>query len=291
MAAEESQDSGHYVLHHLTNLKLDLHTMTISPEAHGFWVLNLDSVIFSFLLGILFLFIFRKAARNATSGVPSGLQNFVEMVLEFVEGQVRDIYPHANALVVPLALTIFVWVFMMNFLDLIPVDFLPSAAQALGVPHLKIVPSTDVNITFGMSLSVFALILIFNFWFKGPLGFAKEVLTHPFFVPSGPMVVMNVFFVPINLVLRIVEDVAKPVSLALRLFGNLFAGELIFILIALMLGQAFHGVGGAALAFAGVLLQLAWAIFHILVITLQAFVFMVLTIVYLSAASQSHDAH
>jgi F-type H+-transporting ATPase subunit a len=279
MAAEQSHDSGHYVLHHLTNLKLDLHTMTINPEAHGFWVLNLDSVIFSFLLGILFLFIFHKAARSATSGVPSGLQNFVEMVVEFVEGQVRDIFPHANALVVPLALTIFVWVFMMNFLDLIPVDFLPWAAGHAGVPNLKIVPSTDVNITFGMSLSVFALILIFNIKFKGPVGFAKEVLTHPF----GP------WLFPVNLVLRLVEDIAKPVSLALRLFGNLFAGELIFILIALMLGQAFNGVGGAALAAAGVLLQVAWAIFHILVITLQAFVFMVLTIVYLSAAAQAHD--
>ena len=279
MAAEEVHDTGHYVLHHLTNLKLDLHTMAINPQATGFWVLNVDSVVFSALLGLIFLFIFYKAARTAQSGVPSGLQNFVEMAVEFAEGQVREISPHANKLVAPLALTIFIWILLMNFMDIIPVDWLPMAAGAMGVPHLRIVPSTDVNITFGLSLSVFALIMIYNVMFKGPLGFLKEVLTHPF----GP------WLAPINLVLRIVEEVARPVSLALRLFGNLFAGELLFVLIALMLSQARHGFMGAGLAVVGVGLDFAWAVFHILVIPLQAYVFMVLTIVYLGTAAESHD--
>lgn len=273
------EDSGAYVLHHLTNLKLDLQTMTIDPNATGFWTLHLDSAIFSTVLALFLMFVFRSVARNATDGTPSGLQNFVEMVVEFVDNQVREIFPHANALVAPLALTIFVWVFSMNLLDLVPVDFLPQLAHAVGVPYLKIVPSTDVNITFGLSISVFILIMVFNIKFKGVGGFAKEVLTHPF----GP------WLFPVNLVLRIVEDVAKPVSLALRLFGNLFAGELIFILIALLMAQAFNGVAGAALAGMGVILNLLWAIFHILVITLQAFVFMILTVVYLSAAAESHD--
>ncbi|TJY59738.1 F0F1 ATP synthase subunit A [Sinimarinibacterium sp. CAU 1509] len=282
MAAEEGHhDSGSYVLHHLTNLKLDLQTMSINPEATGFWVLNLDSAIFSFVLGLAFVLLFHKVAKHASSDTPSGLQNFVEMIVEFVQNQVKEIFPHANSLVAPLALTIFVWVFLMNFMDLVPVDWLPGAAGALGVPYLKVVPSTDVNITFGMSLSVFVLMYIFNFKFKGVGGFTKEVLTHPF-----PW-----FLAPINLVLRIVEDVAKPVSLALRLFGNLFAGELIFILIALMLAQAFNGIAGAVLAGAGVLLHIGWAIFHILVITLQAFVFMVLTVVYLGAAAETHADH
>lgn len=287
MAAEqghgggEAHGSGEYVLHHLTNLKLDLSTMTIDAHAKGFWVLHLDSVIFSLILGLVFLFFFRRAAANATAGVPSGLQNFVEMVIGFVDTQVREIFPHADKLVAPLALTIFCWVFLMNFMDIIPVDFLPQAAHLTGVPYLKVVPSTDVNITFGLALSVFVLIFVYNFKYKGVGGFFKEVFTHPF----GP------WLAPVNLVLRIVEEVARPVSLALRLFGNLFAGELIFILIALLMAQAFNGVLGAVLAGLGVALHWGWAVFHILVITLQAFVFMVLTIVYLGAAAEHHGDH
>lgn len=286
MAAEEGpHDSGSYVLHHLTNLRLDLQSMEIlhagDPRGEGFWVLNLDSCIFSVVLGLIFAMVFWRVARKAAAGQPSQLQNGVEIVIEFVQGQVREIFPHANSLVAPLALTIFAWVFLMNFMDIVPVDWLPHAAGLAGVPYLKIVPSTDINITFGLSLSVFVLMYIFNFKFKGVGGFAKEVLTHPF----GP------WLFPVNLILRIVEDIAKPVSLALRLFGNLFAGELIFILIALMLGQAFNGIAGAFLAGGGVLLQVGWAIFHILVITLQAFVFMVLTVVYLGAAAESHADH
>jgi F-type H+-transporting ATPase subunit a len=278
MAAEEHEGSGAYVLHHLTNLKLDLHTMSLNPDAKGFWVLNLDSVIFSLVLGSLFLLLWLKAGSAAKSGKRSGMLNFIEMVLEFWQGQVKEVFPHANPLVVPLALTIFVWVLFMNLMDIVPVDLLPFIAGKAGLSHLRIVPSTDVNITFGLSLSVFVLIIVYNIVFKGPVGFLKEVLTFPF----GP------WLAPVNLVLRIVEEIARPVSLALRLFGNLFAGELIFVLIALLLSQARAGAGGVALAGLGFVADLAWAFFHLLVIPLQAFVFAVLTVVYLSTAAESH---
>lgn len=281
-AAEAPHDSGTYVLHHLTNLKLDLQTMTIDPNSQSFWVLNVDSLFFSIALGCIFLAIFGLVARKATTGVPGGLQNFVEVIVEFVQTQIREIFPSANSLVAPLSLTIFVWVLLMNTMDLVPIDWLPLLGEdVFGLPNLKVVPSTDVNITFGMSLSVFVLMYIFNFKYKGVLGFGKEVLTHPF----GP------FLFPVNLILRIVEDIAKPVSLALRLFGNLFAGELIFILIALMLAQGGNGVGGTVLAGGGILLQIFWSIFHLLVVPLQAFVFMVLTIVYLGSAAEAHADH
>ena len=278
-AAEEHEGSGAYVLHHLTNLKLDLHTMALSTEAKGFWVLNLDSVVFSLVLGTVFLFVLLKAAATARAGKSSGLLNFVEMVIEFWQKQVLEVFPKADPLVVPLALTIFVWVLFMNFMDIIPVDLLPFLAGHAGLSHLRIVPSTDVNITFGLSLSVFLLIILYNLIFKGPVGFLKEVLTHPF----GP------WLAPVNLVLRIVEEIARPVSLALRLFGNLFAGELIFVLIALLLAQARTGAAGIGLAGLGFLADLVWAFFHLLVIPLQAFVFAVLTVVYLSTAASSHS--
>jgi F-type H+-transporting ATPase subunit a len=278
MAAEEHEGSGAYVLHHLTNLKLDLHTMTLNPEAHGFWVLNLDSVIFSLVLGAVFLAIWFKAASAAKSGKRSGLLNFIEMALEFWQNQVKEVFPTADPLVVPLALTIFVWVLFMNLMDVVPVDLLPFLAGKAGLSHLRIVPSTDVNITFGLSLGVFLLIIAYNLIFKGPVGFLKEVLTFPF----GP------WLAPVNLILRIVEEVARPVSLALRLFGNLFAGELIFVLIALLLAQVRTGIAGIGFAGLGFIAHLAWAFFHLLVIPLQAFVFAVLTVVYLSTAAQSH---
>jgi F-type H+-transporting ATPase subunit a len=278
-AAEEQEGSGAYVLHHLTNLKLDLHTMTLNPGAKGFWVLNLDSVIFSLVLGSLFLLVLLKAAATARAGKSSGLLNFVEMTVEFWQKQVLEVFPQADPLVVPLALTIFVWVLLMNLMDIVPVDLLPFIAGHAGLSHLRIVPSTDVNITFGLSLSIFLLIIGYNLVFKGPVGFLKEVLTHPF----GP------WLAPVNLILRIVEEIARPVSLALRLFGNLFAGELIFVLIAMLLAQARTGVGGAGLAVLGFGADLIWAFFHLLVIPLQAFVFAVLTVVYLSTAATSHS--
>ena len=205
------------------------------------------------------------AARRATSGVPGGWQNFVEMVVSLVDAQVKDSYHGDRALVTPLAITIFVWVFIMNAMDLIPVDFLPLLSRASGLEHLKAVPTTDPNLTFGLSLTVFALYLVMNFKAKGAGGLLHEALTVPF----GP------WLAPINLLFRLIEDVAKPVSLALRLFGNMYAGEMVFILIALL------GVWQLPLA-------LPWALFHILIITLQAFVFMMLSIVYMSMAAESH---
>jgi len=290
-ASEVQEDSGAYVLHHLTNLRLNLQTMKFDPGYKGFWALDLDSIFFAILLGLIFLFFFIRVARKANAGVPTGVENFVEMCVEFVQGQVKEISPHANSLVAPLGLTIFVWVLLMNIMDILPIDWLPYVGEKVfGLHHLRIVPSTDINVTFGLSLSVFVLIYIFNFAYKGPIGLAKEFATHPFFVKSGPMVVLNVLLIPVNIVLRLVEDIAKPVSLALRLFGNLFAGELIFVLIAVFASNAFnHGVAGFAFfGIFGGLIQLLWAAFHLLVIPLQAFVFMVLTIVYLAGASTSH---
>lgn len=234
--------------------------------------MHLDSIVFSLLLGGIFLWLFRGVAKRVTSGVPSGAQNLVEMVVDFVDSQVKETFPGHHPLIAPLSLTIFVWVFLMNCMDLIPVDLLPWMATGVGVDYLKVVPSTDVNITFGLSLSVLALIFYMNLHMKGVGGFAKEALTQPF----GPKLA------PFNLLLRIVEELAKPISLSLRLFGNLFAGELIFILIALLFAQ------GAVLFTAGLALHWLWAVFHILVVTLQAFVFMVLTIVYLGLAAEHH---
>jgi F-type H+-transporting ATPase subunit a len=225
-----------------------------------------------------------RGIRRMGVGVPTQFQNFVEILVEFVDSQVKDTFHGSSRLIAPLALTIFVWVFLFNFMDLVPVDLLPALAQGSGIAdYLKVVPSTDPNITFGLSLTVFALILFYSVKMKGVGGFARELLFHPF---------NHWIAVPFNLLLNIVEQVARPVSLALRLFGNLYAGEMIFLLLALLTLGA--GVG-ALLTFGGLLavigqivLGLAWAIFHILVITLQAFIFMMLTIVYLSMAHEHH---
>lgn len=273
------QTSGEYIVHHLTNLKLDLSTMTFDPAATGFWVLNLDSMFFSLLLGAVFLWIFHSAARKAVTGVPTGLQNFAEMMVEWVEQQVKDTFSGHNKLIAPLALTIFVWIFLMNLMDLLPVDALPWLVGHLGVPYLKVVPTTDPNITLGMSLSVFGMLLFYSIKIKG-FGFVKELFTHPFH--SGNLFA-NLLLAPVNFILGMVELLAKPISLGLRLFGNMYAGELIFILVAILLAN------GVVLGALGLGLNLAWAIFHILVITLQAFIFMMLTIVYLSMAhEESH---
>lgn len=223
-------------------------------------------MVFSWIIGIIFLSVFYFAARHATSGVPGPIQNFVELMFDFVQTQVKDTYHGRSDLIAPLALTIFMWIFIMNFMDLLPVDLLPAGANLIGVHHLKVVPTTDPNLTLGMSVSVFFLIIFYSIKIKGAKGFFKELTCEPF----GPK------FFPINFVLKTVEELAKPISLGLRLFGNLYAGELIFILIAL-LDWRLQWVLGAP-----------WAIFHILVITIQAFIFMMLTIVYLSLASEEH---
>jgi F-type H+-transporting ATPase subunit a len=256
MAANGTPTATEYIVHHLTPLTL----------GEGFWAVHLDTLLVSAGLGILFIWLFRKAARSATSDVPSGLQNFVEIMVEFVDTQVKDSFHGRNPVIAPLALTIFVWVFLWNFMDLVPVDLLPAIAAALGIHYLKVVPSTDMNATFALSISVLLLLYYYSIKVKGGWGFLKEVLYHPF----------GKWFMPFNLLLRIVEDLAKPISLALRLFGNLYAGELIFILIALLPWWIQFTLGWP------------WAVFHILVITLQAFIFMVLTIVYLSMAHEDH---
>lgn len=248
-----------YIGHHLKHLQV----------GSGFWSINVDSMFFSIALGILFLVIFRKVAKNATSGVPGKLQTFVEMIIGFVEGNVRDMFHGKSKLIAPLALTIFVWVFLMNAMDLLPIDLLPFIGEHwIGLPYLRVVPTADVNITLSMALGVFILVLFYSIKIKGVCGFVKELTMQPFNHPV---------FIPINLILEGVSLLSKPVSLGLRLFGNMYAGELIFILIAGLLPW-----------WSLWLLNVPWAIFHILIITLQAFIFMVLTVVYLSMASEEH---
>ena len=211
-------------------------------------------------------------SQGGQQGVPSGLQNLVEIVFEFVNGSVKDTFHGRSALIAPLALTIFVWVFLMNLMDLVPIDVVPGLASLIGLSHMKIVPSTDPNITLGMSLSVFALILYYSIKIKGFSGFIGELTLHPF---NSPNKAVQALLIPVNFLLEAVTLIAKPISLALRLFGNLYAGELLFILIAL--------IGWYQLP-----LHFLWAVFHILVIVLQAFIFMMLTVVYLSMAHEKH---
>jgi len=282
MASEGELTTTGYVQHHLQNLVVGFHPengfgVAQSGEeavAMGFWSLHLDSLFWSVLLGSLFCWLFKKAADRATSGVPGGLQNFVESIVEFVDENVRDTMSVKTTYVGPLAITIFCWVFLMNLMDLVPVDFIPWFSEhILHIPFMKVVPSTDVNITFGLSLSVFALMLYFGIKIKGLGGFMGELAFMPF---SSNNVIVKWLFVPVNLLLEGVSLIAKPVSLALRLFGNMYAGELIFILIALLPWYAQW------------VLSVPWAIFHILVITLQAFIFMMLTIVYMAMAHEHH---
>jgi len=272
--------SAEYIEHHLTNLTYGQHADGHWGFAHsageaaemGFWAINVDSMLFSIGLGVLFLWSFRKAAKTATADVPGAWQNFVEWVVEFIDESVRGSFSGKNPLVAPLALTIFIWIFLINAMDLIAVDWLPWLAGLMGVGHFKVVSSTDPNVTFDMSLTVFALVLYYSVKMKGIGGFLGELAFQPF--PK--------WLAPVNLLLEGVTLIAKPLSLSLRLFGNMYAGEMIFILIALMYG------GSLLMGTLGGLLQLGWAIFHILIITLQAFIFMTLTIVYLDMASQEH---
>ena len=272
-ASGEALTTRDYIGGHLNNLQLDLRTFElVNPHAENtpsFWVLNIDSLFFSVLMGLLFLWIFRKVAVKATSGVPGKFQTAVEMVIGFVDSSVRDMYHGKSKVIAPLSLTVFVWVLLMNALDLLPIDFIPYIGEhILGLPALRIVPTADVSITLSMAIGVFILILFYSIKMKGVKGFTKELTLQPFNHPV---------FIPINLILEGVSLLSKPVSLGLRLFGNMYAGELIFILIAGLLPW-----------WSQWLLSLPWAIFHILIITLQAFIFMVLTIVYLSMASEEH---
>jgi F-type H+-transporting ATPase subunit a len=284
-AAETEKGGGatDYILHHETFLS--------NKSAHGiidFSVINYDTVFFSLLLAAVFLLLFGLVARRATVGVPGKVQNFVETIVSFVDEQVRDTFHGASRLVAPLALTIFCWIFLFNFMDLIPVDLLPLVGRGVGLEHLKVVPSTDLNATFAMSLTVFILIIWFSLKMKGPIGFISELTLQPF---KAKNVLLQALLVPVNFILESVTFLARPISLSLRLYGNLYAGEMVFLLLAVLTLQ-----GISALAhFSGwfflvmqFLLALVWTLFHLLIITLQAFIFMVLTIVYLAMASEHH---
>lgn len=308
MAGEsENLTASGYIDHHLTNLTFgqlpagvrpgqDQAVWTMAHNADeaqqmGFMAFHVDMLAWSLILGLVFFIFFRKVAKTMTSDTPSGTQNFVEMVVEFVEDNVKGMFPYKNPLVAPMALTILVWVFLMNFMDLIAVDLLPWIAKLVGVhvlgadPHtvfFKVVPSTDPNITLGMAFDVFLLILFFSIREKGFGGFIGELTLHPF---SNKNPIVQAFFIPINFVLEFVNMIAKPVSLGLRLFGNMYAGEMIFILISLMYSS------GPMLGLFGGGLQVVWALFHILIISLQAFIFMVLTIVYMAQSFETSESH
>ncbi len=282
MAAESGHGpltSGDYIAHHLQNLQ-------VCKAESGEWVwnqctgnpltINVDSMFWSILLGVVFVTLFSRAARKSSSGRPSKFQALVEIIVEFVDRSVKDTFQGKSRLIAPLGLTIFVWVFLMNLMDLIPVDWIPMVAGAVGIPYMKVVPSTDVNITFGMSISVFVLIIFYTIKNKGVGGFIRELTLHPIAPPTkGFGLIAAPVIIAFNFLLESVALIAKPISLSLRLFGNMFAGELIFILIALL------GIYQLPLHF-------GWAVFHVLIITLQAFIFMMLTIVYLSLASETH---
>jgi F-type H+-transporting ATPase subunit a len=271
-----AQTAGDYIGHHLTNLSVCRENGEwVWNHCDGiFWALNVDSMVVSVLLGLVFIGLFGLVARRATTGRPGKLQTAIELVVGMVDSSVRDAFHGHSKLIAPLSLTIFVWVFLMNFMDLIPVDWLPEAAKLMGVEYLKVVPTTDVNVTFAMSISVFILTIFYSIKVKGAIGFSKEFTMHPIAPPTRGIAVIGApFIIAFNFILETVAFIARPVSLSLRLFGNMYAGELIFILIALI------GLWQLPLHF-------GWAVFHILVVTLQAFIFMMLTIVYLS---QAHD--
>lgn len=291
--AGETQTVSEYIVHHLTNLTFgklpagfQRHDGSVvgdggawvlahgagEASAMGFTAIHVDSMIWSIGLGVLFCWFFRRMARRAGPETPTGALNAVEMIVGFVDDTVRDSFHGRNPLIAPLALTIFVWVFLMNLMDLIPVDLIPEALSLVGVEYQKIVPSTDPNITMGMALGVFLLMLYYSVSVKG-VGFVKELTLNPFNHPA---------FIPVNLFMETVGLLAKPFSLGLRLFGNMYAGEMIFILIAALFS------GGILWLLPAGLMQVGWAIFHVLIITLQAFIFMVLTIVYLSMAHEDH---
>jgi F-type H+-transporting ATPase subunit a len=294
----ETLTSSQYIKHHLTNLtygKLPDGTWGFAHNGDeaaqmGFWAVNVDTMGWSLILGVVFFLLFRSVAKKATSDVPTGFQNAIEAVVEFVDNSVKGMFPYKSTMVGPLALTILVWVFFMNAMDLVAIDLLPEIAKFVGVslgadPHavfFKVVPTTDPNITLGMSFTVFLLIIFFSVREKGIIGFAKELAFHPF---SSSNIFIQLLIAPVNLILELSNLLSKPISLGLRLFGNLYAGEVIFILLAIMYGA------NLLLGALGATIQIGWALFHIVIIGLQAFIFMVLTIVYMSMAFQTDEQH
>ena len=264
-------NSTEYISHHLQHLSV----------GEGFWTFHVDSLVMSVAMGVLALGLFWMASRKATAGVPGKWQAFVEMVVEFVDTQVKEVFHLDRRFLAPLALTIFLWVFFMNALDLLPVDLPGKIAALFGINYWRVVPTADLNTTFAMSITVLVIVLVFSVKVKGTGGYIHELFTAP--VGPNPLL-----WIP-NFLLNLVELLAKPVSLAMRLFGNMYAGELVFMLIAL-LGAGWAGFTfGSSLGMIGqILAGSAWAIFHILIITLQAFIFMVLTIVYVAMSTEHH---
>ena len=337
--AAPAHDAGSYILHHLTFLQLDLKTWKIVEGQPGFWILNLDSVFFSVFLALVYFIIFRIAARKAHSGVPSRFVNFIEICIEFVDSQVKDAYHHGAKFVAPMALTVGLWIFLMNFMDMLPVDLLPLLAGKAGLEHLRILPSADPNITLAMSITVFVTAFAYSFRAKSFKGVGSEFLFHPFGAKNP---IVQALLVLVNFLLKCVEELSKPISQGLRLFGNMYAGEIIFILLAcftlslsapeaatptnlasffifaalavatvvlffvgkgrvwgvflplaLLLGIPLCGLIGivpaaGASSFSQIILATGWTLFHILIISLQAYIFMVLTVVYMAMAADHH---
>jgi F-type H+-transporting ATPase subunit a len=275
MASEHAPaNMTEYIKHHLQHMQVQV-PGTESP----FFLINLDSVLFKLLACVLFVWVFLRVSRRATAGVPGKLQCAIEMIVSFVDGMVRETFHGRSKIIAPMSITIFCLVFLMNFMDMIPVDALPAAGAAAGINYLRVVPTADINTTAGMAITVFLLIQYMGLKHKGVLGFFKEWFTAPF----GP------WFAPFNLLLRVIEEAVRPLSLSLRLFGNMYAGELIFILIAVMtLGATLDHFSTYLLGAGQFIAGFVWTAFHVLIITLQAFIFMTLTIVYLSMAAEHH---
>ena len=269
---ETEYSADKYITHHLSHCTADTF---LGP-------IHVDSVFYAVFMAVVFLLTFFLFARKASAGVPGKGQSFVEIIIEFIDEQVKDTYHGSSKLIAPLALTIFMWVFLMNFMDLLPVDMLPKAGEMVGIKYMRVVPSADLNITFGLSITVFLLILYYSIKIKGIGGFAKELAFQPF----------GKAMLPFNLLLKVIEEIAKPISLGLRLFGNLYAGELIFMIIAIFTaGEGItylFNLGVIPYALMQFVLGLIWTLFHLIIILLQAFIFMMLTIVYLSMAHEEH---
>ncbi len=281
MLVEEEVSGGvtGYIKHHLTHLTLD-------TGRGAFWSIHIDSIIFTLVISFFFILVLSIVARRATSGVPGKLQAAVEMLVEFVDGMVKDTYHGANKFIAPLAITIFCIVFLENFMDILPVDALPAAAKLFGVEHLRTVATADLNTTVGMALGVFLLIQWVGITHKGFGVFAGEWFTAPFHAHNTAL---KILLAPVNFAFRVIEEVVRPLSLSMRLFGNMYAGELIFLLIACFtLGAALNQVSTYFLGIAQFGAGIIWTLFHYLIITLQAFIFMVLTIVYVGISAEKH---
>jgi F-type H+-transporting ATPase subunit a len=253
-----------YVQHHLNHFQLNLRNFKLG-DGGGFWTLHLDTIIVTLIVGIAFMLLFHRVVKSFRSDRPGKLQTAIELLVEYIQQLAQETSNKANLFVAPLALTIFVLVLLLNALDLLPIDLIPRFLLYFGIEEFRLVPTDDLNFTFALSLSVFGLIIFYNYKSKGAYNLATEILTKPF----------GIWFFPINVIFRLIEEIVKPLSLSLRLFGNIFAGELIFIIIATIPWWIQWSVGGV------------WSVFHVLIITIQAFVFMMLTIIYLGMAKEA----